>query len=165
MGCANNAQDTKVPVSKETKNTPPKAAVVELDIDQLMQQIDEETAELSPKESDITIQEVNECNVKDYKGLKKYVFCFAGGKKAQEGIFYYKEGKAIAAIYTLEQYNASPANLAAFDEAKTVKKQVKLYFKDGNLNNFDQVLDQNNQAVILDEAQSKEWEILTAALQ
>ena len=60
---------------------------------------------------------------------------------------------------------ASPANLANYDETKTAKKQVKLYFKDGNLNAFDKVLDENNQAVILDEKQSKQWEMLIGAIQ
>ncbi|CAA6828744.1 MAG: Unknown protein, partial [uncultured Aureispira sp.] len=37
--------------------------------------------------------------------------------------------------------------------------------KEGDLRNFDKVLDANNQAVILDAQQSKKWEILIAALQ
>ena len=66
-----------------------------------MQKIDAETTQLTPKESDVTIQDINECNVKDYKGLKKYVFCFAGGTTAQEGVFYYKEGKPNCCIIYL----------------------------------------------------------------
>lgn len=147
------------------KKTLEETPVVELSVEELMQKIDAETTQLTPKESDVTIQDINECNVKDYKGLKKYVFCFAGGTTAQEGVFYYKEGKPIAALYTLEAYNASLANLANYDETKTAKKQVKLYFKDGNLNAFDKVLDENNQAVILDEKQSKQWEMLIGAIQ
>jgi hypothetical protein len=165
MSCSNNAGSIKeTPISKETQDTPKETTVVELTIDELMQQIDAETADFTPSESDVTIQDINACNVKDYKGIKKYIFCFAGGMKAQEAVLYYKEGKAIAARYTLEAYNASPANLAEYDEAKTIKKQVKLYFKEGDLRAFDKVLDLNNQAVTLDEAQSKEWEILIAAI-
>jgi hypothetical protein len=165
MSCTSSTADVETPVSKETEGTPKETTVVELTVDELIQQIDAETADFTPKESDVTIQDINECSVKDYKGIKKYVFCFAGGMNAQEAVFYYNEGKAIAARYTLEAYNASPANLAAHDETKTIKKQVKLYFKEGDLNNFDKVLDLNNQAVTLDEAQLKEWEILIAAIQ
>ncbi len=165
MGCANNAAEKKASTSKEIQDASTETTVVELSVDELMEKIDAETAEFTPTESNVTIQEINACDVKDYKGIKKSIFCFAGGMSAQETVLYYKEGKAIAAKYTLEQYNASPANIADYDEAKTVKKEVKLYFKEGDLRSFDKVLDLNNQAVILDEEQTKQWEILIAAIQ
>jgi len=165
ISCTSGTVEVKTPVSKETQEIPATPTVVELNVDQLMQKIDAETAAFTPSESDIIIQEVNACNVKDYKGIKKVIYCFDGGMKAQEGVFYYSEGKPIAARYTLETYNASPANLAAHDETKTIKKEVVLYFQDGDLRNFDKVLDTNNQAVVLDAEQSKEWEILIASVQ
>ena len=140
-------------------------APTELTVDQLMAKIDAETAEFTPGESDVVIQDIHACNVKDYKGIKKYVFCFDGGMNVKEGTFYYAEGKAIAARYALKRYNASPANIEEYDETKTFVKEVVLYFKEGDLRNFDKVLDANNQAVILDAQQSKKWEILIAALQ
>jgi hypothetical protein len=165
MSCTSSTTDVKEPVADVNQDIPQQAEPAELDVDKLMQDIDAETAELTPNESDVTIQDINACNVKDYKGIKKYVFCFAGGMKAQEGVFYYAEGKPVAARYLLEQYNASPANLAEHDEAKTIKKEVVLYFKNGDLRNFDKILDTNKQPVILDAQQSEEWEILIAALQ
>lgn len=163
--CTSSTTNVKPPVSEETQDTIPKTTVAELNVDQLMQEIDAETADFTPSESDVTIQDINACNVKDYKGVKKYVFCFAGGMKAQEGVFYYANGKPIAARYTLEQYNASPANLAEHDESKTIKTKVILYFKEGDLRKFDKILDDNKQAITLDERQREEWEILIAAIQ
>lgn len=165
MSCTSSTTDVKEPVADVNQDIPQQTEPAELNVDQLIQEIDAATADLTPNESDVTIQDINECNVKDYKGIKKYVFCFAGGMKAQEGVFYYVEGKPVAARYTLEQYNASPANLAEHDEAKTIKKKVVLYFKDGDLKSFDKVLDENKQPVTLDERQTEEWEILIAALQ
>jgi len=165
VSCTSSIADVKTPVSTENQDAPKETAVLELTVDELIQQIDAETAAFTPSESDVIIQDIHACNVKDYKGIKKYVFCFAGGMNAQEAVFYYSEGKAIAARYTLEAYNASPANIEEYDEAKTMKKEVVLYFKEGDLKSFDKVLDLNNQAVILDEAQSKEWEILIASIQ
>lgn len=151
VACANS---TKKPVS-----------TTQLEVDQLIQKIEAETAALTASISDRIVQEIHACEIKDYKGQKKHIFCFAGGTKAQEATVYYVEGQAIAAFYTLEHYNASPANLAEFEETKTVKKQVKLYFKDGNLNAVDKVLDLNNKLVAMDEEQLEEWEILVAAIQ
>lgn len=165
MSCTSSTTDVKPPVADVSQDTPQQTEPAELNVDQFMQEIDAETAELTPSESDVIIQDINACNVKDYKGIKKYVFCFAGGMKAQEGVFYYSGGKPIAARYTLEQYNASPANLAEYDETKTVKIAVVLYFKDGDLRNFDKILDANKQPVTLDERETEEWEILIAALQ
>ncbi|WP_052594902.1 hypothetical protein [Aureispira sp. CCB-QB1] len=158
-----NPQEVNVKV--EVAPSKPTVATTTLNVDQLIQKIDQETAEFKPIERNITIQEIHECAVKDYKDLKKYVFCFAGGMKAQEAVFYYHEGKPIAALYTLEEYNASPANLAAYEADKTKKRQVKLYFKDGDLRSFDKVVDLENKAVVLDKAQTDEWEILIAAIQ
>lgn len=165
MSCSSSTVDVKTPTSEVVQTSPQATEPAELTVDELMQKIDAETAAFTPSESDAIIQDIHACNVKDYKGIKKYVFCFAGGMKAQEAVFYYEEGKAIAARYTLEEYNASPANIEEYDEAKTIKKEVVLYFKGGDLRNFDKVLDENKQAIILDVQQSKEWEILIAAIQ
>lgn len=162
IACAN---PTKKPISGDTQKKASQAPVEQLDIEQLIRKIDKETADMTANTSNRIIEEVHACEIKDYNGQKKYVFCFAGGRKAQEGSIYYLNGKPMAAFYTLEQYNASPANLAKFDETKTVKKQVKLYFKNGDLNAIDKVLDMNNKLVVMDEEQTKEWGILVAALQ
>lgn len=132
-------------------------------IAEIIKRLDATAASQKPKEYDVTVQDKHECHIEDY-GDKKCIFCFAGGLKAQDIKVYYDNEAPVAAIYTIEHYNASPANLAAFDESKTIKKQLKLHFKAGSLDEFEQILDMDDHAASMDEEQTADWNIATAAI-
>ena len=156
----NDLPKTNTQTTEDSVQTDKEEAV---DVFQLFKATEAEIANITPKESERIIKDINVCTVKDFDGIKKSISCFDGGTKAQECDIYYSEGKAITGIVKLEFYNASPANPSAFDESKTNKYEMKLHFKDGDLNSIEKVLNMEDQPITMKESHKKYWEILAEA--
>ena len=125
--------------------------------------VEAKIANITPKESELIIKDIYACTVKDFDGIKKSISCFDGGLKAQECAVYYSEGKAIVGVVNIAYFNASPANPEAFDESKTYKNEIKLYFKDGDLNSIEKVLDLQDNPITMKPSLKPYWDILVEA--
>lgn len=158
--------------STETKTTQPKAVAISTrlgEIDKLIKNIDSETKNISPKEyKESIIVGLYACKIKDF-GQKKETFCFDGGMEAREILAYYGKDRILkAAIFSIMKYNASPANLAEFDESKTSILKYKLIFKKHNdpmyTGEIESVYDENNEEITLTEDIKSQWNTFTAAV-
>lgn len=138
-------------------------------IDELITSIDAETEQKTPKE--YTAPTVNDyaCEIKDFDRKKKQIYCFDGGFQAREILVYYdKDSIMRAAIYSVEKFNASPANLAEYDESKTSRTRYKLILKENRdpmyISDIESVFDENNKEIELNEKLLTEWNEFTAAI-
>lgn len=107
------------------------------------------------------VEEVNACNLTTYtsaNGTQKKVVadCYDGNRMARVGSVYYLNDQPLYLELKVETFNASPSNLAAFDESETKVKQHKLYLKDGQLDEYIKVVDENGEEVTTLDDNTKE---------
>ncbi len=134
----------------------------------LLEEIEQHLGSYAKEEKeDKIIEEINACAITLYQKenkSKQEISCFDGYLTLRKCKVYYLDGQPLVATIIIKKYNASPANLAEFDESKTYKTTLKLYFDNNDLNTFKKVLDSNNKEIETTSFVSKEWDILVQAL-
>ena len=161
-GDAPQAEPPEVVTQQEV--TPEPEVASEHPIDTFIAKIEALTKDITPREYEVGQVRDFTCSNQDY-GQKQHLYCYDGGLNARDIVAYYDEqGIIIAALFTIEKFNASPANVEEYDEKETVKKQYKLVFKDNFFRKFETILDENNHPVALPDNLLGEWDEFPAVI-
>ena len=152
-------EQTQTP-SPTTTTTPSKstAATTVEPIEDFIKGIDENLVNLKKEEL-----EEGECHIEKYTSLdgemiKVETNCYDGSLHLCRVERYYKNRKAYIAKIYFEEYNASPFDKENFDESKTIFTQRLVFFKDGDLNTIDKILDENNVVATIEGDIESGWE-------
>ncbi|AFM03432.1 hypothetical protein Fleli_0984 [Bernardetia litoralis DSM 6794] len=165
---ANTETNTEISAEKKTIEYQTLDTTRLGEIDKLIETIDSEAENIKKEFGKSMNVGLYACSTKDF-GQKKETFCFDGGMEAREILAYYGKDKILkVAIFSIMKYNASPANLAEFDESKTSILKYKLVFKKHNdpmyTGEIESVYDENNEETPLTEDIKSQWNSFTAVV-
>jgi len=167
----NTGQTTDTTTTEQTTSTTETTEVSPIKLaDQLAQEVEDNIGNYNPTElEDATVQDINVCSITAYthstKTQSKIEYsCFDGDRTLREATLYYLDGQPVVANFNWEKYNAPPSNPSAYDETKTSQVQRKIYFKEGQLNDFLKVVDNDGTSAPLNENRQADWEIIVAAI-
>jgi hypothetical protein len=146
-----NAEDTIVPpVNIEETRTQSS--------DDIIKKIESNLTDLKKeKEKD------GECYVEKYTSLdgetaKVKTKCYDGNVYSCQVERYYQNGQVYLAKVYHEKYNASPMDKENFDKTKSVITKRTVFFKNGDINSIDKILDENNEVATIEGNLEMGWE-------
>jgi hypothetical protein len=134
----------------------------------IVKDINQNIASYTKVESEKTIKDVNVCDITTYVSAnetqkKIAIVCFNGITITRRAEIYYLDEQPLLLELSIKTTNVSPANMAEHDESKTITKKYNFYLKDGSLDEYHKILDENGEIIpVLDEYRQEDISILQA---